>query len=112
MKKLFFAIVLFLGPLSMWAQNEYLCVEYFNIEYSNTCCCEKVEQKKFRVYPNPTIDFVIVEGSDYVEVFNLSGQNLGKYSAQRVDLSNLPSGLYFIKMQSGEVEKVVKINYY
>ncbi|TKG95138.1 T9SS type A sorting domain-containing protein [Puteibacter caeruleilacunae] len=74
----------------------------------------------YRVYPNPTTDFVHVdvESSQNETIIIRILDNLGKvlkirqfesYEDIRIDVSDLPSGLYFMNMQVGKTSKSIKI---
>ena len=71
------------------------------------------------IYPNPSTGLVFVEGSDLtqISVFNLMGQEVRRIHAQgpatRIDLSDMPDGVYIIKAfsESGtSMVKIMKIN--
>ncbi len=71
----------------------------------------------FTIYPNPTADVFHVTGNniDKVTVINTLGKNLNTYSVNgtelQIDLSSQPSGVYFIKILSGDkgvVKKIIK----
>jgi len=72
--------------------------------------------KDYRIYPNPTKDFITVEMSNYrnnLEVYASSGKLLQKLSfAQQtlIDLSDYPSGMYWVKLINSKgmiVKKVI-----
>ena len=64
------------------------------------------------VFPNPTIDKLTIEFSttseDAIEIYNTLGQLVIKLPAakkQQIDVSNLTSGLYFIKLENDNAAK-------
>jgi hypothetical protein len=70
------------------------------------------------IYPNPTSGTITVKGLDYenqaIEIYNVSGQLTGKSLLNGVgfktfSISNLPAGMYFIKVGEN-VKKLVKVN--
>ena len=70
----------------------------------------------FRIFPNPAEDFITVqtlEGSN-VQIFDVLGLEVKSVgtgldlSTQRIDISHLPSGVYFIKI-GDRFEKFVKM---
>lgn len=78
------------------------------IAVSGTLGIRKIENLTFRVYPNPASSFVLIEseGSDEkkISLYTLNGKevlaiktNVSKY---RMDLGDLPSGVFFIKVES------------
>ena len=74
---------------------------------------EEFIENKIRIYPNPTKDFIKID--DYkgsVIILNSLGQNvlnIKDYDDSKIDISLLPSGFYFIKLENMEIKKIVKI---
>ena len=60
--------------------------------------------KEAKVYPNPAKDMLHIEGKDIlqVELFNIVGQKVLSITANFdvIQLDQLPSGLYFVRLQS------------
>ncbi|ARV09197.1 hypothetical protein BTO05_05915 [Winogradskyella sp. PC-19] len=56
------------------------------------------------IYPNPTQDFINIESTmsiDKVEIYNISGSKIvEKRNSQRINLTNLERGVYFLKIYS------------
>ncbi len=77
-------------------------------------------QNEVQVYPNPTTDRITISGEltmHQVEVVGSTGQFHQAFklsgNVQTIDVSNLPAGLYFLKIQNvttgvTEIKKVVK----
>lgn len=67
-----------------------------------------------RLYPNPTRGNIRIESTKtilYVELLDISGRCLKSSSAQTVDLTNLPAGIYFLRITtpSGtEIQRLVR----
>jgi len=67
------------------------------------------------LYPNPTNSIIFIESSQYaidkVEILNLLGQNVGAISGnvQSIDISNLASGLYLLKIYSDNLTAIKRI---
>jgi hypothetical protein len=74
------------------------------------------DEANFNYYPNPVTDILNVSYSDMistVEVFNMVGQQvvtkkLNSTNGQ-IDMSQLPSGTYVIKVSTDEASKVIKV---
>lgn len=78
---------------------------------------------KFFIFPNPVTDEISLEGlghyASWVEVFDVTGQkisslwlNSNKGNSPSIDVTLLPSGIYFIKVYAGKktvVRKFVKM---
>lgn len=69
----------------------------------------------FKFYPNPTSDYISIEGTGYkkLEILNLSGQVVyeAEFTNTSFDISKLPSGIYLLKAynkNSTEVKKLIK----
>ena len=65
------------------------------------------------IYPNPAQDMLHVKGADIlqVEVFNIVGQKVLSVDANfnAIKLDQLPSGLYFVRLQSKQGEQTLKL---
>ena len=74
--------------------------------------------KMFKVYPNPVVDKLFIEGDsniDQVEIINQIGQSVIKINGQsltdEIDLRRLNSGIYFIEFTSNnkkEIHQLIK----
>jgi len=58
------------------------------------------------IYPNPTRDFLNLKSDDdisLIEIYNPEGKLILRRitNVQKIDILNLPSGLYFIKIETG-----------
>ncbi|MBS1567220.1 MAG: T9SS type A sorting domain-containing protein, partial [Bacteroidetes bacterium] len=88
------------------------------VSYSNTLLIKAIRDKAlhFSAWPNPARGFVSVNlqgeitGSTTISVFDLSGKELTRYNAgklqgfgysRQIDIRNLASGLYILQVQSG-----------
>lgn len=73
----------------------------------------KPEQSTLKLWPNPTSGrFTIeVEKATNIELMDVHGRCVGKFALQpgtnRIDLENLPEGLYFIKGENGAAQKLL-----
>lgn len=67
---------------------------------------------KFAIYPNPTSNLLYVSGIkdvETLEIFDLNGRQLiKKAGANSVDVSSLPNGIYFMKLNNKETIKFIK----
>lgn len=69
------------------------------------------------IYPNPTSSFITInqqqEDKTNIEIYNTYGQRISSVTTsnkkEKIDLSNYPNGLYFIKLSSIKYSKTVKI---
>lgn len=69
-----------------------------------------VVQNLFKVYPNPTSQWVIVESTNStqtnfeVEITDICGKKINRYeytnSTLKIDLSNIPNGVYFYQIKT------------
>src|SRR5690606_20223934 len=83
-------------PYSTW----YIAANFI---YSEDCSLHinDTSQTIITLYPNPTTTTVIIEGVDtaQVEVFSLSGKKvLETYNTNTLNVSNLPTGMYLLKI--------------
>ena len=100
---------------------------YITAVYNDGCksSCDPIEaivipgagigelQDNFYIYPNPAKNVLRVEGKNIfqVELFNIVGQKALNISADFnvIKLDQLPSGLYFVRLQSKQGEKNFKL---
>jgi hypothetical protein len=68
-----------------------------------------------QVYPNPAQDFVFIDNAnidDNVNVFNVVGKRVMSFKIetenQQVDIKDLKSGLYFLRLNKGQATKLLK----
>lgn len=71
----------------------------------------KVEDKGYKIYPNPTGDFINIETKNNisrVEIYNLLNKSFSpKFKSNRVDVRSLPQGNYILKIYSNSEVKTV-----
>ena len=71
----------------------------------------ETEETKIQVYPNPSngVFNIKTEGETALTIYNLMGQTVanGKTENGIFTVSNLPSGVYFVKSDKGLVQKFV-----
>ncbi|MFA6570275.1 MAG: T9SS type A sorting domain-containing protein, partial [Bacteroidota bacterium] len=78
------------------------------------------QMKEIYVYPNPFVDFLsfkfeqAVTSDIGIEVFDIFGIERKKYKSETIDrikinVSELSTGVYFVKVRTGGLEKVYKI---
>jgi hypothetical protein len=69
--------------------------------------------KGIKLYPNPAKETLHIEGKDIfqVELFNIVGQKILSINEnfETIKLDQLPSGLYFVRLQSTQGEQNLKI---
>lgn len=56
------------------------------------------------VHPNPTNGKVIIENVNVisVEIYNMQGQNVGRFNTNEIDMGVLPSGMYILVVKDIE----------
>ena len=109
-------------PQSLWVLKLDSTGWYYGMGFGTSTPLSPL--RKFKVFPNPTSDFITVDISDFTPYKNLSlhltNTELKELEvipvernakSKRIDLQNYPTGVYFIRLQSGVeilgVEKVV-----
>ena len=83
---------------------------------SGTLGIDELAFKNFSYYPNPVKNVITISNDsviDEVTFISVKGETLltkklNSLSAE-IDISNLSTGVYFLKVKSGEVKKTVKI---
>ena len=68
-----------------------------------------------QVYPNPAQDFIFIDNAnidDNVNVFNVVGKRVMSFKIetenQQLDITELKSGLYFLRLNNGQAVKLLK----
>ncbi|MEY3238328.1 MAG: hypothetical protein RI883_2429 [Bacteroidota bacterium] len=86
--------------------NEFI---HFTVVDPATADVNKVSDAKFTVYPNPTIDFLNVDGVNVesVKVFDLNGRMVLSETTNKVDVSALQPGIYTVLVNGEERQRVV-----
>ena len=77
---------------------------------SNTSIKEVV--KTIKCYPNPTngiVELQGINGSSKVDVYNCAGKYLQSTSRSTIDLSDYPSGIYFLKVAYGDMTEELRV---
>ncbi|OEK09374.1 hypothetical protein A8C32_11685 [Flavivirga aquatica] len=65
--------------------------------------------KTTTVYPNPAHNELNINGKfNQWEIFNLTGQSITKGNINKIDISNLSKGVYFIKIDQKTTKKIIK----
>ncbi len=88
----------------------------FAVTVTVTLANDSFDNTNFNFYPNPTFNVLNVEYSKNIEsvsITNLLGQMLFEYKinskSTQIDLSNLPTATYLVKVRAEGSEKVVKV---
>jgi surface protein len=90
--------------------------ESFAVKVSLTLSLDDLESSLLKFYPNPLSSVLNIEHSspiEWVEIYTPMGQLLKreKYNAAKVliDLSGLPTSVYFVKIKSGDLIKDFRV---
>ncbi len=78
---------------------------------------EAIDNSLITIYPNPANDFIMINtqsiNNNEIQIFNAYGQNVMIVEShcnvpqQRIDISQLPAGIYFIRI-SNDVNNITK----
>ena len=103
------------GALTGSYQNFSLIISGGISDYSYTLDAEKFEIDKVVLFPNPTSDFLNISNLNYdkIEIFDITGKQLSfdvisNNEFIKIDLQNLESGTYFIRLQFGSIAEFLK----
>jgi hypothetical protein len=62
-----------------------------------------------QIYPNPSIGIFTISATANIEVYNLIGELvLTENNATSIDITAAPNGMYFVKLNGGRIEKLIK----
>ena len=72
-------------------------------------------ESNLKIYPSPTSNYIIIEGPNEVyslQILNIQGQLFHELNNidghQNIEVSFLPSGLYFIKVNYNKVNQIIR----
>ena len=81
---------------------------------SDVLAVEKKDIEEVVLFPNPASDFITIQGlttKEEIHIVNLNGTSVMRIDAtnsRRVNISQLPSGVYFIRVSDEKVIKLLK----
>jgi hypothetical protein len=62
-----------------------------------------------QIYPNPSIGIFTISAKAKIEVYNIVGDLiLSDNNATSIDLTAAPKGMYFVRLNGGRIEKLIK----
>jgi len=94
-----------LGDLYHWYPAEYM---KWKEGIGSAVEGRKVEMSTLSLYPNPASDYVTLSKISDVNIYNVNGQLVkSAQNAQIIDISDVESGLYFVKDMEGNVAKLI-----
>ena len=66
----------------------------------HNCKFTENDTDDINIYPNPTYSQITIEGGKqfYVEIYTLSGKKVISFTGNIIDMSNLPSATYLVKL--------------
>jgi hypothetical protein len=96
-------------------ESRYLTIsnDCSTVTFSRTLSTEDNELTNLKIFPNPTSNFIQIEGVDAlknIEIYSLEGKkvmNAATINAQ-VDVSSLQTGMYFLKVIDAQNRSVMK----
>ena len=106
---------------SVWfylARTAYCTIPNYPLRWGQTSLTDGIEETEATasatLHPNPTTGLVTITGENLkaAEVFNTLGQNVatatGEGETMQVDLSGLPTGVYFVNVTDKDGRKCVR----
>jgi secreted PhoX family phosphatase len=67
------------------------------------------EAEEFKVYPNPTADYVYINRTTDVAIYDIKGDLINVYkNTNKVRVAHLPAGTYLIMTAEGDQKKLIK----
>lgn len=85
-------------------ENEYLCNNCITVEYPSGI---SENQTEFKIYPNPVNSYIYFPEIIYAELFTSGMKFVYSVYANKMDLSQLSKGIYFIKYND-QYFKIIK----
>lgn len=89
------------SDMGEWGMNNPAYFAVDNIEIEPASSGVKTINNNVSVHPNPTKDVVFIAGtSSNWQLMDLTGKTLSVGNSSKVDLSNLPAGVYVLNIQT------------
>lgn len=106
-------------PTAVFADGQgYIPVSLYLQGQNNTLGQENFNMYSYDIFPNPTADFINVNATEIIKSFQLTDiqgkvimSNTYNQTNLKLDISNQPKGIYFLKMdfdKGSNSEKIVK----
>ncbi|HKK62563.1 MAG TPA: T9SS type A sorting domain-containing protein, partial [Bacteroidales bacterium] len=84
-------------------------VQEYHINASTTLVKNRREDVSYSlIYPNPVKEYLFLDKKRSYEIYNLSGQEISRGREQRIDVSQIVSGIYLISVDNMETQKFIK----
>lgn len=90
-------------------------IEFEEYSTSFTASLGDALNNNIHIYPNPAQDFVFIDNAsidDNINVFNVVGKRVMSFKIetenQQVDITELKSGIYFLRLNNGQATKLLK----
>jgi beta-glucanase (GH16 family) len=102
------------GAIDPSFQQSPMVIDYVRV-YQNTASIDGASfEEGIKIYPNPSHDFFQIESKlplDSIEIYDLRGVRISSQKEQtdRVDVTGLSSGIYLMKLTSGNQEVVKRV---
>ena len=94
---------------------DYISLDAFTWSSSPTLSTNDIEiNKTFRLFPNPSTEFIQVSGLSKTEnyrIYNTLGVEVNNgiiSNNEKIDVTNLPNGLHFLKFKNGNSKNFIK----
>lgn len=87
---------------------EFLPKDFYIIKYNNELSTNEVDGKDFKIYPNPVKDVLnFSEKLQNIKIYTEDGKKvIETTNKQNINVSNLASGIYLLKAEGSNGEKV------
>ncbi|MDG2275587.1 MAG: family 16 glycosylhydrolase [Flavobacteriaceae bacterium] len=89
-----------------------MIIDYVRVYQNTTASTEDIFANKFSVYPNPSSDVLNIrtnEPIDKVELYNIIGQLIVAEKTTNINISSLKTGIYILKIYSGNRSVIKKV---
>ena len=110
------------GLITLKGENHFGCISSDTVLAKGILCYVSVDENRMlediQVYPNPTSDFLTIDGGvlkiTEIELYNIHGQQVLAIRvdsfATQIDLSGVPIGTYYLKSNTEKGFTVLKVS--
>jgi len=111
-------VVIYVRSLSSIDENTEVFYDNISLQLTSSLSTKNVLASKFRIYPNPAKDILTIESNNIqvesVRIFSLLGKEVFRQNglvSREVNISNLSSGMYILKIatNSGSLSQKIVV---
>ncbi len=101
-----------LGIIDGWFYNVSQLFGAWRMELKTSACCQGKDDLTVQIMPNPTTGLIMIQGHEFIHcmVYDAHGRVINQQAIinETLDISWLPSGIYFIRLLDSNHRSVIQ----